>query len=83
MQASQAEISQSPENLSKVIKQSYAQDPWFHDPLHLGNLAFEDGAHKKGTRILLFESQGNLRRLCNNLHHDYPGHLEEIEPLSK
>ena len=78
MQASQAQASQSHKDLSKVIKESYAQDPWFHDPSHLKILVYEDGFYKKGTQVLVpCDSRRKLRKFCISVHHDppYAGHL--------
>ena len=86
MQASQAQVSQSPKDLSEVIKQSYAQDPWFHDPSNLENLVYDDGFYKKGTQVLVpCDSQREFRELCISMHHNppYAGHLGRDRTLEQ
>ena len=86
MQASQEQANQSPKDLSEVIKQSYAQDPWFHDPSHLVNLVYEDGFYKKGTQVLVpCDSRRELRKLCISMHHNppYAGHLGRDRTLEQ
>lgn len=82
-------LSEPSEKLINLIKESYAQDPYYSEPKNLGKLKLVDGLYyEEHGRILIPKDTNNeVRKLCIEMHHDPPymgrtgrdGTLEQIK----